>query len=181
MERNNSKIEVQENDQEIIEHNENKQSQSEEQGAQEVLVEERHENEQQKKTYRVSSFPEDDEILVKKANMKSYNKKEKEMLMRVVKEIRYEPEIIPPNLRYIDRKKVRAATVKINKIVSLIKTETITETNSLLHTVGNIVAEMVGYKNKEMTGNRQPNWRRRILEKQKVLRKELGQLNRMRR
>ena len=181
MERNNSKIEVQENDQEIIEHNENKQSQSEEQGAQEVLVEERHENEQQKKTYRVSSFPEDDEILVKKADMKSYNKKEKEMLMRVVKEIRYEPEIIPPNLRYIDRKKVRAATVKINKIVSLIKTETITETNSLLHTVGNIVAEMVGYKNKEMTGNRQPNWRRRILEKQKVLRKELGQLNRMRR
>ena len=40
---------------------------------------------------------------------------------------------------------------------------------------------MVGYKNKEMTGDRQPNWRRRILEKQKVLRKELGQLNRMRR
>ena len=40
---------------------------------------------------------------------------------------------------------------------------------------------MVGYKNKEMTGDRQPNWRRRILEKQKVLRKELGKVNRMRR
>ena len=39
---------------------------------------------------------------------------------------------------------------------------------------------MVGYKNKEMTGDRQPNWRRRILVKQKVLRKELGQLNRIR-
>ena len=37
------------------------------------------------------------------------------------------------------------------------------------------------YKNKEMTGDRQPNWRRRILETQKVLCKELGQLNRMRR
>ena len=36
------------------------------------------------------------------------------------------------SLRYIDRKKVRGATVKINKIVSLIKTETITETNSVL-------------------------------------------------
>ena len=101
--------------------------------------------------------------------------------MRVVKEIRFDPERIPPNLRYIDRKKVRAATVNINKIVSLIKTETITETNSALRSAGNIVAEMVGYKNKEMTGDRQPNWRRRILEKQKVLRKELGQLNRMRR
>ena len=40
---------------------------------------------------------------------------------------------------------------------------------------------MVGYKTKEMTGDRQANWRRTILEKQKVLRKELGQLNRMRR
>ena len=101
--------------------------------------------------------------------------------MRVVKEIRYDPERIPPNLRYIDRKKVREATVKISKVVSLIKTETITETNSVLRAAGNVAAEMVGYKNKEMTGDRQPNWRRRILEKQKVLRKELGQLNRMRR
>ena len=49
------------------------------------------------------------------------------MLMRVVKEIRFDPERIPLNLRYIDRKKVRAATVKINEGVSLIKTETITE------------------------------------------------------
>ena len=52
--------------------------------------------------------------------------------MRVAKEIRHDPERISPNLKYIDRKKVRAATVKINKIVSLIKTETITETNSVL-------------------------------------------------
>ena len=91
--------------------------------------------------------------------------------MRVVKEIRYDPERIPPNLRYFDRNKVRAATVKINKIVSLTKTETITEKNSVLRYVGNIVVDVVGYKNREMTGNRQPNWQRRILEKQKVLRK----------
>ena len=89
--------------------------------------------------------------------------------MRVVKEIRHDPERIPSNLRYIDRKKVGAATVKINKIVSLIKTETITETNSVLRAVGSIFAEMVGYKNKKMTGDRQPNWRRRILENQKVI------------
>ena len=112
--------------------------------------------------------------------MEGYNEEEKELLMRVAKEIRYDPGRIPPNLRYTDMKKVREATVKINKIVSLIKTETITETNSALRSAGNIVAEMVGYKNKEMTGDRQPNWRRRILENQKVLLKELGQLNRMR-
>ena len=71
--------------------------------------------------------------------------------------------------------------MKINKIVYLIKTETITETNSVLRAAGNIAAEMVSYKNNEMTGDRQPNWRRRMLEKQRVLCKELGQLDRMRR
>ena len=180
MERKNSKLEVQENVQKIIKHNENKQGHPEERGAQEILVEQGHENEHQQKTYHVCSFPEDDEILVKKAEMGRYNEEEKELLMRVAKEIRYDPERIPPNLRYIDRKKVREATVKINKIVSLIKTETITETNSVLRAAGNVAAEIVGYRNKEMTGDRQPNWGRRILEKQKVLRKELGQINRTR-
>ena len=74
--------------------------------------------------------------------MERYNEEEKELLMRVVKEIRYDPERIPPNLRYTDRMKVRAATAKINKIASLIKTETITETNSVLRAAVSIVAEM---------------------------------------
>ena len=126
------------------------------------MVEQGHGNEQQQKTYHVCSFPEVNEILVKKHEMERYNEEEKELLMRAAKEIRYDPEKIPPNLRYIDRK-VREATVKINKIVSLIKTETITETNSVLRAAGNVVAEMVGYKNKEMTGDRQPNWRGRVL------------------
>ena len=136
---------------------------------------------QQQKLYHVCSFREDDEILAKKAEMERYNEEEKELLMKVEKEIRHDPERIPPILRYIDRKKVTEATVKINKIVALTKTETITETISVLRPADNVVAEMVGYKNKEMTGDRQPNWPRRILEKQKVLLKELGQLNRMRR
>ena len=49
--------------------------------------------------------------------------------------------------------------MKINKNISLIKTETITETNSALRAAGNTVGEMVLYKNKDMTRNRQPNWR----------------------
>ena len=44
LEQKTSKIKVQENEQEIIEHNENEQDQSEEQGAQEILVEKGHEN-----------------------------------------------------------------------------------------------------------------------------------------
>ena len=104
--------------------------------------------------------------------MESCNEKEKELLVRVVKVIRCDLEMISPNLRYVDRS-VRAATVKINKIVSLMKTETITETISVLRAAGNIVAEIVYYKNKEITGNKKPNWQRRILEKQRALRKDL--------
>ena len=55
--------------------------------------------------------------------------------------------------------------MKNNKIVSLIKTETVTEPNSVLRATGNIVAEMVGCKKKEIAGDRQPNWGRIILEK----------------
>ena len=128
------------------------------------MVEQGHEIKQQQETYQISSFPEKDEILVRKAEMESCNKEKKELLRGVVKEIRCDPERIPPNLRYTDRKKVRAAIVKINKIVSLIKTERMTETNSVLRAADNIVAEMVGYKNKERRGNRQPNWLR-FLEK----------------
>ena len=166
MERNDSTVEVQEDDQEIIKHKKNKQRQSEDQGVQEVLVEKWHESEQEQETYRISSSTEDDEILVRKAEMESCKEEEQKLLMRAMKEIRCDPERIPPNLRDIDRKKVRVATVKVNKIVSLIKTETITERNSVLRAAGNIVADMVGYENKEMTGNRHKlNWQKRILEK----------------
>ena len=63
------------------------------------MFEQGHENEQQQKTYHISSFPEDDEILVKKAEMESCNEEEKKLLIRVVKEIRHDPERIRPNLR----------------------------------------------------------------------------------
>ena len=126
------------------------------------MVEQGHENEQQQKTYLICSFPEDDKILVKKAEMERYNEEEKELLMRVVKEIRYDPERIPPNQIYTDRKKVRSATMEINKIACRRKTETITDTNSVLRAADNIAAEMVGYKNKEMARDRQPNWKGRL-------------------
>ena len=106
--------------------------------------------------------------------MESCNEEEKELLMRVVKHIRCDPEKFWTNLQYNDRK-VTAAPVKISKIVSHIRTETITETNSALCVADNIVTEMVG-----TTRNRQPNGQRTVLEKQKALRKELRQLNWMR-
>ena len=127
---------------------------------------------------------------MKKTEMESYNGEEKELLMRVAKEIRYGPERIQPNLRYTDETKVRAAIVKINKLESPINIEAITEINSVLLAAGNIVAEMVRHKDKVMTRTssqiaKEQSYRSRkyytkSLE-QRVLHKELRQLNRLKR
>ena len=91
------------------------------------------------------------------------------------------PDKIPPNLRYIERKKVKEATNRINKVISIITTENITETNTLIRAAANCVADMVEYKQRDINEKREPHWRRRILEKQKKLRKDLGQICRMKR
>ena len=119
--------------------------------------------------------------MVGRAEIERYDEEEKELLRKVLIEIRQNPEKIPPNLRYNDRKMVKAATMKVNKVIALIRTESITETNIVLRAAGNVVAEMVGHKTRNPKENRTPHWRRRILEKQKALRKDLGQLNRMKR
>ena len=126
-------------------------------------------------------FPEDNEIVVEIAEIKRYDEEEKELLRKVLNEIRQNPEKIPSNLRYNDRKKVKAATMKVNKVIALIRIESITETNIVLRAAGNVVAEMVGHKTRNRKENRTPHWRRRISEKQKALRKDLGQLKRMKR
>ena len=126
-------------------------------------------------------FPEADKIVVGRAEIERYDEEEKELLRKVLNEIRPNPEKIPPNLRYNDRKKVKSATMKVNKVIALIRTESITETDIVLRAAGTVVAEMVGHKTMNPKENRTPHWRRIIFEKQKALRKDLGQLNRMKR
>ena len=91
-------------------------------------------------------FPEEDEIVVGRAEIERYDEEEKELLRKVLNEIRQNSEKIPPNLRYNERKKVKAATMKVNKVIAIIRTESITETNIVLRAAGNIVAEMVRTK-----------------------------------
>ena len=94
-------------------------------------------------------FPEDDEIVVGRAEIERYDEEEKELLKKVLNEIKQNPAKLPQNLRYYDRKKVKAATMKVSKVIALIRTESITETNIVLRAAGNVVAEMVGHKNQE--------------------------------
>ena len=91
-------------------------------------------------------FPEEDEIVVGRAGIERYDEEEKELLRKVLNEITQNSEKIPPNLRYNERKKVKAATMKVNKVIAIIRTESITETNIVLRAAGNVVAEMVRTK-----------------------------------
>ena len=118
-------------------------------------------------------FLEEGEIVVERAEIERYDEEEKELFRKILNDIRQNPEKIPPNLRYNDRKKVKAATMKVNKVIALIRTESIAETNIVLRVAGNVAAEMVGHKTRNPKENRRPHWRRRILD--------LGQLNIMKR
>ena len=64
------------------------------------------------------------------------------------------PDKIPPNLRYIERKKAKEATNRINKVISIITTENITETNTLIRAAANCVADMLS-TNKETSMKRE--------------------------
>jgi len=67
-------------------------------------------------------FPEDDDMLIRRAEIENYEEEEKEVLRKLMNEIRQNPEKSPPNLRYSDRKKVKAATMKVNKVLAIIRT-----------------------------------------------------------
>ena len=131
-------------------------------------------------TYTHISFL-DEERLLNRAQIAGFEDEEKELLKDVINNIRNNPDKNPPNLRYIERKKVKVATNKISKVISIIRTENITETNTLIKAAANCVADMAEYKQRETNDKREPHWRRRILEKQKKLRKDLGQISRMKR
>ena len=57
------------------------------------------------------------------------------MLNKMLNKVRDFSHKIPPNLSYVDRKKVKAAVMSVNKIIPLFVTGTITGTNGVLSTV----------------------------------------------
>ena len=140
------------------------------------MIEQGHKSEQQQEINRISSFPEDDKILARKAEMESCNEENKELLERD----RWKTSAVSQR-GYNDWKKVRAATMKINMTVSSIKTEAITKNKLGTTCCWHCCYWDNGYKNKDITGNRLPNWQKRVLEKQKTLHKKLGQSNKMER
>lgn len=77
--------------------------------------------------------------------MEGFSEYEMELSKGLLINVRNNQNEAPPNLRW---KNVKAATIKINKIINIMSVKTITEANILLLAAANSVANMVGYKKK---------------------------------
>ena len=85
----------------------------------------------------------------------------------------------PPNLRHIERKKLKEEVKKVNEALKYMTTQNITDTNKLLKAAGCVVAKRLGVKKKKKGGKvKEPWWKRRIKNKIEKMRKELSRLDR---
>ena len=82
----------------------------------------------------------------------------------------------PPNLRNTERSKLKKAVAEVNSVISLIETQTITETNRLLLAGANVVAAHLGFKAGGSKRVKEPWWLRRIKSKIQQLRKDISRL-----
>ena len=82
----------------------------------------------------------------------------------------------PPNLRNTERSKLKKAVAEVNSVISLIETQTITETNRLLLAGANVVAARLDFKAGGSKRVKEPWWLRRIKSNLQQLRKDISRL-----
>ena len=81
-----------------------------------------------------------------------------------------------PALRNVPKKKLLEETAKVDKVLSKFKTYSITKTNELFYAGAVVVTNRLGVKIDKVAGRKVPMWKRRLQNKIKELRKDLGQL-----
>ena len=81
-----------------------------------------------------------------------------------------------PALRNVPKKKLLEETAKVDKVLSKFKTHSITKTNELFYAGAVVVTNRLGVKIDKVAGRKVPMWKRRLQNKIKELRKDLGQL-----
>ena len=91
------------------------------------------------------------------------NEEERYIFEMFKKKLEMSEKLEPVNLRYEDRKKVRGNTKKVNDIIK-IKTTNLKETDLLIQAGANLVAELVGRK--ERTEKKQEPFSKRRMKKQ---------------
>ena len=69
-----------------------------------------------------------------------------EILKGLLINVRNNQNEVPPSLIYMEKKKVKVAIIKINKIINIIPAKNIMESNIFLPAGANSVATIIGFK-----------------------------------
>ena len=86
---------------------------------------------------------------------------------------------MPPNLRHVERTKLKQEVGKVNSVLDTIPTSSISETNNLLKAAACVVAKNLGLMKEKKSKSNEPWWKRRMKIKIEKLRKEVSRLDRM--
>ena len=80
-------------------------------------------------------------------------------------------------LRNVPKKKLLEESTKVDKVLSKFKTHSITKTNELFYAGGVVVTNRLGVKLDKVAGRKEPMWKRRLQNKIKNVKKDLGILD----
>ena len=83
----------------------------------------------------------------------------------------------PTNLRFVDRKKLKAVTAKVNKVIPYLTINSLYQYNQVLKASANVVKKLLGISNnKKQDKNKEPWWKKRLTWQISELRKDIGKL-----
>ena len=100
------------------------------------------------------------------------------IVQMILSEMENQEQQKPPNLRNIERSRLRKVAEELNGVICYINTTSITETNRLLVAAANVAAKRVGFKVSEKKERVDPWWKRRIQQKINDIRKDISRLER---
>ena len=83
------------------------------------------------------------------------------------------------SFRKVDTNTLNRTTTKVNKVIELIETKNITQTNNLVKAASVWVVDQLGLKNYESGKKKDPRQKRRIAEDIKQLKKDINILKRV--
>ena len=83
------------------------------------------------------------------------------------------------SFKKVDMNTLNRTTAKVNRVIELIETKNITQTNNLIKAAGVWVADQLGLKKYEGVKKKDPRWKRHIEEDIKQLKKDINILERV--
>ena len=85
----------------------------------------------------------------------------------------------PPNLRNVERKRLKEKAKEVNNVLAFMETKNITQSNRLLLAAGQVVSKRLGVKKQQRKEKVVPWWKRRLNGQVAQLRKDINRLERI--